>query len=68
MFEAIQKVQEIVEVLQLENRFFNPTPLGWRDVSTLVRIPIADKTSYHITEIQLQLTPFVKAREHAYEY
>ena len=30
-------------VVRLENRYFNPTVLGWRDVQLLVRVPLSRK-------------------------
>jgi hypothetical protein len=49
------------QIVSLENRFVEPHPLGWRDVTLLlkVRVPssmaVGEITSHHIMELQLRL-------------
>ena len=60
-------------VVRLENRYFNPTVLGWRDVQLLVRVPLARKDGtgdavHHICEIQLQHALLADARRAAHKH
>ena len=50
------------DIVRAENRYRNPTYLGWRDIQMNVRIPLENNTS-HICEIQLQHEKLYDARE-----
>jgi len=62
---AIEKLLDLFELVILENRFREPTPLGWADITMLVRVPLPQGGS-HIAELQLQLIGFAKARREAH--
>ena len=60
-------------VVRVENRYFNPTVLGWRDLQVLVRVPLARKSDaggvvHHICEIQLQHALLADARRAAHKH
>lgn len=40
LLNGIEKVKSMFEVIELENRFKTPTPLGWADISILVKAPV----------------------------
>ena len=67
MVVACEQLSTKFEVLQLENRFQHPTPLGWRDISILAKVDLPNG-SHHIVELQLHLLPFVAARMKAHEH
>ena len=55
-------------VVEVENRFAEPTALGWRDVSLLVEIPIASPRNVHVAEVQLQIQVYATARKQAHAF
>ena len=65
MFNAIKEIVQVLDVVEIENRFRNPTVLGWRDVTMLVAIPLPDGVK-HIAEVQFQLMTFTRARSEAH--
>ena len=57
-----------VEVAQVKNKFANPTPLGYRDMNTCVRVDLgADEDGKkHIAEVQLNLSEMLTAKKRAH--
>ena len=60
-------------VVRVENRYFNPTVLGWRDLQVLVRVPMERRSDaggavHHICEIQLQHALLADARRAAHKH
>ena len=54
---------------RLKNKFAHPTPLGYRDVNSNIRVQLADDRK-HLAEVQLNLRRVVEAKEiahHQYE-
>jgi len=51
LVKGIETVKEMFDVIEIENRFMKPTPLGWSDISMLVKAPI--ENSFHVVELQL---------------
>ena len=66
-FEAMGKLED-VELAQVKNKFANPTPLGYRDMNTCVRVNLGadDSAKKHIAEVQLNLSEMLKAKEDAH--
>ena len=74
--------QERMEIVLIENRYIEPTPLGWRDLNVLVKLfspryPAMDEATgqywprgynYHLVELQFQLVAYVKARYEAHSH
>jgi len=68
---AVPRMLKTFHVIEVENRFANPTPLGWMDITFLVRVPVelpGGRTCNHTAEIQLQLTSFYEARLKTHKY
>jgi hypothetical protein len=61
ILRAIEQIQRLFDVVELQNRHRKPTVLGWADVTVLVRIPLAGGRS-HIGEIQIQHNHYFRAR------
>eukprot|EP00747_Dinoflagellata_sp_TGD_P108432 gnl/TRDRNA2_/TRDRNA2_170414_c0_seq1.p1 gnl/TRDRNA2_/TRDRNA2_170414_c0~~gnl/TRDRNA2_/TRDRNA2_170414_c0_seq1.p1 ORF type:complete len:345 (+),score=56.13 gnl/TRDRNA2_/TRDRNA2_170414_c0_seq1:105-1037(+) len=68
LMKSLERILSLFDVLCLENRFAQPTALGWADVTILVRVLHGGTTEYHIAELQLQLRAFVRAREAAHKH
>ena len=65
--EAIPRIYEAFEVVEVENRFANPTALGWMDITFLIRLQL-DSGAVHIAEMQAQLTEFSLERRLAHKH
>jgi len=50
-------------VAAVENRFVHPHPLGWRDITLLLKVLVPSSGRYHIMEIQMQLRGLSECRE-----
>ena len=63
-FEAMKSSGD-VELAQVKNKFANPTPLGYRDMNTCVRVDLgADEgAKKHIAEVQLNLSEMLTAKK-----
>ena len=55
------------DVIRIDNRYFNPSFLGWRDVQLLVRVSLANNV-HHVCEIQLQHRKMADARADAHKH
>ena len=51
---------------RLKNKFANPTPLGYRDVNSNIRLQLGDDRK-HLAEVQLNLRRVVEAKEIAHD-
>lgn len=67
LLDAIPFLQEVFDVVEIENRFVNPTALGWSDITCLVRIHLPG-LQVHIAELQLQLWDYYTARQQAHRH
>jgi len=67
LLDAIPELYRAFEVVEFENRFVEPTALGWMDITMLVRI-VLDNGRQHIAELQLQLAHFADARTDAHAH
>jgi len=68
---AVPRMLKMFEVIEVENRFAKPTPLGWMDLTFLVRVPLQlpdGRICKHTAEIQLQLYDFYEARVQNHKY
>ena len=80
LLRGIEELPHMFNVVEIDNRFANPTPLGWRDFAALVVEEVADSsatgahsgntksTRKHICEIQLHLLDYVEARKRAHKH
>lgn len=50
-------------VVSLENRFAEPTHLGWRDITVLLKVKVPSSGKHHIMEIQLCLKELADVRK-----
>lgn len=66
--EGIKTIEANFTVLQCENRFRQPTPLGWSDISFLLKVDVPTSRGYHIAELQCYLKDFAEARDLAHSY
>lgn len=57
-----------IQVVQIDNRFREPTPLGWMDITLLVRVRVPSSGRRHIMELQLQLGEMVQVRETKHDF
>eukprot|EP00039_Didymoeca_costata_P009608 m.127373 g.127373 ORF g.127373 m.127373 type:complete len:635 (-) comp14544_c2_seq1:25-1929(-) len=65
---ALETIREKVPVLiEIENRFANPTVLGWRDITILLEITLSDGVR-HICEVQLHHKNMSDARKEAHKH
>eukprot|EP00746_Dinoflagellata_sp_MGD_P156144 gnl/MRDRNA2_/MRDRNA2_85710_c0_seq1.p1 gnl/MRDRNA2_/MRDRNA2_85710_c0~~gnl/MRDRNA2_/MRDRNA2_85710_c0_seq1.p1 ORF type:complete len:926 (-),score=144.68 gnl/MRDRNA2_/MRDRNA2_85710_c0_seq1:21-2798(-) len=60
--------QKDIQVVKVKNSFFEPTPLGWRDVKVLVRVRVPSTGTRHIMELQLQLSSMAQVRVEAHDF
>jgi len=67
LMNALPRMYDAFDIVELENRFSNPTALGWMDITLLVRIPL-DKARHQIAEVQAQLTDFALERLHVHKH
>merc|ERR550534_804673 len=67
LLRGIVSVQKHFVVRDYENRFKNPSPLGWRDICFIVEVKISQSIT-HYCELQLQLTCFAEARLEAHRH
>ena len=51
---------------RLKNKFAHPTPLGYRDVNSNIRVQLADDRK-HLAEVQLNLKSIVAAKDIAHD-
>ena len=55
MVEGVNELKKAgVEIVQLKNKYANPTPMGYRDLNLNVAIPLADGRK-HLAEVPLSL-------------
>jgi len=60
---GLKKLKRHFEVVKVENRFAEPTALGWRDITILLKVPLESQPgSYHIAELQLTHRVLAKSR------
>eukprot|EP00746_Dinoflagellata_sp_MGD_P168001 gnl/MRDRNA2_/MRDRNA2_99059_c0_seq1.p1 gnl/MRDRNA2_/MRDRNA2_99059_c0~~gnl/MRDRNA2_/MRDRNA2_99059_c0_seq1.p1 ORF type:complete len:817 (+),score=218.38 gnl/MRDRNA2_/MRDRNA2_99059_c0_seq1:81-2531(+) len=64
LLEALIKFEEAHPFVKLENRFHDPTSLGWMDVTVLIQLQV--DSGHHISEVQMQLKDFAEARHEAH--
>mmetsp|Transcript_23185 Transcript_23185/g.51216 ORF Transcript_23185/g.51216 Transcript_23185/m.51216 type:complete len:586 (-) Transcript_23185:65-1822(-) len=67
LLTGLKTLKRRFEVVKVENRFAEPTAMGWRDISVLLKVPLKDK-SYHIAELQLTHRVLAKARATLHQY
>ncbi|KAJ1461707.1 hypothetical protein M885DRAFT_506786 [Pelagophyceae sp. CCMP2097] len=68
LLKGVGTVQQTFDVVQCENRFRQPTPLGWSDISFLLRVKVPTSREYHVAELQLYLRDFAQARDLAHTH
>jgi len=69
LLEGLAALQKEFKVVMIDNRFKNPTPLGWRDISCIVKVDLAaPNVDSHYAEIQLHHTMLAEARTRAHTY
>jgi hypothetical protein len=66
--KLLEKKSRGFEVVRVENRFTEPTPLGWRDVCVLMRVKVASTGHMHVMELQLQLRGLMQVRDTAHDF
>lgn len=52
-----------IQVVRVENRFVEPSRLGWRDLSLLLQVVVPSTGQRHLMELQLQLTGLSEIRD-----
>mmetsp|Transcript_35954 Transcript_35954/g.66032 ORF Transcript_35954/g.66032 Transcript_35954/m.66032 type:complete len:591 (-) Transcript_35954:76-1848(-) len=67
LLTGLKTLKRRFEVVKVENRFAEPTAMGWRDITVLLKVPLKDK-SYHIAELQLTHRVLAKARGSLHQY
>jgi hypothetical protein len=67
LVRALPAIYDAFEVVEVENRFANPTALGWMDISLLLRMQLASGDA-HIAELQAQLNEFADERRRAHRH
>ena len=68
MVEGLNELKKAgVEIIQLKNKYANPTPMGYRDLNLNVAIPLADGRK-HLGEVQLNLHKMLLAKDLAHEH
>jgi len=65
---GLKQLQKHFKVVKIENRFKNPTPLGWRDVNCTVELYIPELEVKHYAEIQLHHIRMAQARIFAHQH
>lgn len=57
-----------IEVVKLDNRFREPTSLGWMDITLLMRVRVPSSGRLHLMEVQMQLHDMmeVKGTQHGF--
>jgi hypothetical protein len=71
LFKGLQALRSSFKCVKIENRFRNPTVLGWRDVTVILEVTLnahewGPGGARHLVEVQLQLCGYADAREHAH--
>lgn len=69
LLNGIAWLKEKLDVVEIENRFANPTPLGWRDVTIIAAVklgPLRANRS-HLVEVQLQLLAYKGGKLRAHD-
>jgi len=67
LLRVLPRIFDAFEVVEVENRFANPTALGWMDITLLVRMKLASGET-HIAELQVQLNEFANERRQAHKH
>ena len=66
LITGLEGMRKAFKVVELDNRFAQPTALGWMDVAALVEIDVGGVK--HVAELQLQLSEFARARTIAHRH
>jgi len=67
LISVLPRIYEAFEVVEVENRFANPTALGWMDLTLLIRVKLSNGDD-HIAELQVQLNEFANERRQAHKH
>ena len=69
LVKAIEHMQKLPgwDIVSLKNKYASPTPLGYRDINSVFRIPIADG-EWVLCEMQFHLLSMIEVKNHAHEY
>jgi hypothetical protein len=67
LMKALPTIYDAFDVVEVENRFANPTALGWMDVTLLISMELASGDA-HIAELQVQLSDFAAERRRAHTH
>jgi hypothetical protein len=67
LLRVLPRIYDAFDVVEVENRFANPTALGWMDITLLVRMKLPSGAS-HIAELQVQLNEFANERREAHKH
>ena len=67
--DAVHKLRSIdgFDIVQLKNKFQNPTPLGYRDVNMNLQVTLSESKRKHICEVQINHTLVLEAKEKAHK-
>ena len=72
LIRGLEALCEGFRCVKVENRFRSPTVLGWRDVTIILEVELDSAqwgpNARHLSEVQLQLEGYAKAREHAHHH
>jgi hypothetical protein len=63
LFHFSLKGNEKMQVVMLENRFAEPTHLGWRDLTALLKVQVPSSGRHHIMELQFCLKRLTEERK-----
>lgn len=67
LLRVLPRIYDVFDVVEVENRFANPTALGWMDITLLVRMRLTGG-DIHIAELQVQLNEFANERRQAHKH
>eukprot|EP00747_Dinoflagellata_sp_TGD_P221513 gnl/TRDRNA2_/TRDRNA2_93338_c0_seq1.p1 gnl/TRDRNA2_/TRDRNA2_93338_c0~~gnl/TRDRNA2_/TRDRNA2_93338_c0_seq1.p1 ORF type:complete len:624 (+),score=77.65 gnl/TRDRNA2_/TRDRNA2_93338_c0_seq1:219-1874(+) len=62
LLTALPTIRNMFDIVDIENRFSDPTVLGWSDMTLLVNV------DGHVAEMQLQLKAYAEARKEAHRH
>ena len=70
MNNAVEKLGNIdgFEIVELKNKYQNPTPLGYRDINIRLSVTLPKSGRKHICEIQINHAKMIEAKAKAHVY
>eukprot|EP00746_Dinoflagellata_sp_MGD_P156959 gnl/MRDRNA2_/MRDRNA2_86041_c0_seq1.p1 gnl/MRDRNA2_/MRDRNA2_86041_c0~~gnl/MRDRNA2_/MRDRNA2_86041_c0_seq1.p1 ORF type:complete len:930 (-),score=152.34 gnl/MRDRNA2_/MRDRNA2_86041_c0_seq1:94-2544(-) len=57
-----------MQVMSIENRFWEPSALGWRDITVLLKVKVPTSGRHHVIELQLNLRNLADIRDYTHRF